>query len=208
MAQRMKRASGKLTYANVISTICLFLLLGGGAAYAASHLGKNSVGPKQLKKNSVTNAKIKANAITTPKIKEGAVTGAKVLDGSLTGAKVLDRSLTGADIDQGTLTSVRASNITTISIGGDESCSPALPLPSGVTSSHLSKGTCKITFPSAITSCSESVTVHLRSIKNPVVGAPRLGWILEPASEPNVLFVDTYLGETKTDLPFDLIIVC
>jgi hypothetical protein len=37
----------------------LFLLLSGGAAYAASHLGKNTVGTKQLKKNSVTTAKIK-----------------------------------------------------------------------------------------------------------------------------------------------------
>ena len=42
----MRRLAGKLTYANVISTICLFLLLGGGAAFAASqiHLGKNAVG--------------------------------------------------------------------------------------------------------------------------------------------------------------------
>jgi hypothetical protein len=46
----MRRLAGKLTYANVISTICLFLLLGGGAAFAASQLGKNSVGPKQLRR--------------------------------------------------------------------------------------------------------------------------------------------------------------
>lgn len=208
MEQRMKRASGKLTYANVISTICLFLLLGGGAAYAASHLGKNSVGSKQLKKNSVTNAKIKKDAITTAKVKDGAVTGAKINDGVVTGAKVLDGSLTGTDIDQRTLTSVRASNVTAISISGDESCSPSLPLPSGVSSSHVTKGTCKITFPSAIKSCSESVLAHLRNVKNPVVAAPRTAWILEPASEPNVLFVDTYFAETKSDQPFDLIVVC
>ena len=64
----MKQIRGKLTYANIVSTLCLFLLLGGGAAYAASHLGKNSVGTKQLKKN--------------------AVTGAKVEDGSLSGADI------------------------------------------------------------------------------------------------------------------------
>ena len=40
---------GKLTYANVVSTLCLFLLLGGGA-YAATHLKKNSVGTGQNKK--------------------------------------------------------------------------------------------------------------------------------------------------------------
>lgn len=38
----------KLTYANVIATLALFIALGGGAI-AASQLGKNSVGSKQLK---------------------------------------------------------------------------------------------------------------------------------------------------------------
>jgi hypothetical protein len=54
----VKSLRSKLTYANVISTICLFLLLGGGAAYAASQLAKNSVGTKQLKNGSVTAAKL------------------------------------------------------------------------------------------------------------------------------------------------------
>jgi len=53
----------KLTYANVMSTLCLFLLLGGGA-YAASHLGKNTVGTRQLKKNAVTGAKVKNQTLT------------------------------------------------------------------------------------------------------------------------------------------------
>jgi hypothetical protein len=54
----MRRIRGKLSYANLTSTLCLFLLLGGGTAYAASHLGKNSVGAKQLKKGAVTPAKL------------------------------------------------------------------------------------------------------------------------------------------------------
>jgi hypothetical protein len=53
----------KLTYANVMSTLCLFLLLGGGA-YAAGHLGKNTVGAKQLKKGAVTGAKVRDNSLT------------------------------------------------------------------------------------------------------------------------------------------------
>jgi hypothetical protein len=50
----------RLTYANVISTLCLVLLLGGGTAYAAAHLGKESVGTAQLKKAAVTPAKLSA----------------------------------------------------------------------------------------------------------------------------------------------------
>jgi hypothetical protein len=64
----MKRFQARLTYANVISTLCLFLLL-GGAAYAASQLPGNSVGAKQLKKNAVTTAKIRKEAVTGAKIK-------------------------------------------------------------------------------------------------------------------------------------------
>jgi hypothetical protein len=64
----MPRFRSRLTYANVISTLALFLVLSGGAAYAASRLPAKSVGTKQLK--------------------QGAVTGVKVKDGSLTGADV------------------------------------------------------------------------------------------------------------------------
>ena len=79
----MKQIRKRLTYANVMSSIAVFLVLGGATALAATQLAKNSVGTKQLKKNAVTAAKIKKNAVTTSKIKNGAVTGAKVNLGSL-----------------------------------------------------------------------------------------------------------------------------
>jgi hypothetical protein len=74
--------TGKFTYSNVVSTLCLFLLLGGGA-YAATQLPKNSVGTKQLKRGAVTGGKIRANAVT----------GAKVADGSLAGADIAAATL-------------------------------------------------------------------------------------------------------------------
>jgi len=58
----MKHLTAKLTYSNVISTLCLVLLLGGGTAYAATQLGRESVGARQLKKNAVTPAKLNAAA--------------------------------------------------------------------------------------------------------------------------------------------------
>jgi hypothetical protein len=72
----------RLTYANVMSSIAVFLVLGGATALAAG-LAKNSVGSKQLKKNAVTAAKIKANAVTTTKIKKDAVTGTQVNEATL-----------------------------------------------------------------------------------------------------------------------------
>ncbi|HET9678449.1 MAG TPA: hypothetical protein VFP21_13205 [Solirubrobacterales bacterium] len=63
----MKQIRKRITYANVMSSIAVFLVL-GGAAFAASQLPKNSVGTKQLKKNAVTTAKIKNGAVTSTKV--------------------------------------------------------------------------------------------------------------------------------------------
>ncbi|HTT94107.1 MAG TPA: hypothetical protein VMF55_05505 [Solirubrobacterales bacterium] len=58
----MKLVRKRLTYANVMSTLAVFLVLAGGSAFAAARLGKNSVGTRQLKKEAVTLAKIAAAA--------------------------------------------------------------------------------------------------------------------------------------------------
>lgn len=68
----MQRLRGKLTYANVISTLCLFMLLGGGA-YAATQLPKNSVGAKQIKNGAITGKKIKKGTIDASKLTPSAV---------------------------------------------------------------------------------------------------------------------------------------
>jgi hypothetical protein len=79
----MKRFLPRPTYANVVSTLCLFLLLGGASALAATQLAKNSVGTKQIKKNAVAAAKIKNAAVTTPKLADSAVTSGKIGDGEV-----------------------------------------------------------------------------------------------------------------------------
>jgi hypothetical protein len=67
-----------LTYANVMVTILAFVVLGGATAFAASHLGKNSVGSKQLKKNAVVASKIKKEAVTGAKVKKDTLTGTQI----------------------------------------------------------------------------------------------------------------------------------
>jgi hypothetical protein len=69
----MKHLRGRLTYANVIATLALFIAL-GGASYAAVKLPKNSVGSRQIKNGAVTRAKIGKNAVTAASIAPGAIT--------------------------------------------------------------------------------------------------------------------------------------
>jgi hypothetical protein len=54
----MKRLAEKLTFANVMSVIAVFIAL-SGAAIAATQLPSNSVGAKQIKANAVSSAKVK-----------------------------------------------------------------------------------------------------------------------------------------------------
>lgn len=77
-----------LSYANVMSSIAVFLVLGGGAAYAAKKIGSHelrggAVTTAKIKRNAVTRSKIKAEAISTAKIAKGAVTNARLADGAV-----------------------------------------------------------------------------------------------------------------------------
>ena len=53
----MKRLKGKLTFANVVACIALFVAL-GGVGYAATRLPANSVGARQIRKGAVTPTKL------------------------------------------------------------------------------------------------------------------------------------------------------
>jgi hypothetical protein len=56
----------RISSAHVLAVIAIVLALGGNAL--AFHLGKNSIGSKQLKKNAVVTAKIKNKAVTGAKL--------------------------------------------------------------------------------------------------------------------------------------------
>jgi hypothetical protein len=86
-AEMLRAVLRRLTYANVIATLALFLALGGGAVWAANKAA-NKVGTGKLKPNAVTAGKIKANAVTTSKIRENAVTNGKIREGSVNLAKI------------------------------------------------------------------------------------------------------------------------
>jgi hypothetical protein len=81
----MPKIRKHLTYANVVASLALFLVIGGGAAYAAGHVGRNSVGARQLR----------ADAVTGEKVKDGSLTGADVNAATL-GEVPLAKSAAGA----------------------------------------------------------------------------------------------------------------
>lgn len=63
----------KLTYANVVATLALVLVVSGGTVYAAAKLGKNTVTSKAIKKGAVKGSDLGKNAVTSPKVKDGSI---------------------------------------------------------------------------------------------------------------------------------------
>jgi hypothetical protein len=77
----MRRIRERLTYANVMATIAVFLVLGGGA-YAASHLPRNSVRSKNIVNGAVkladTSSKLRLKCPRLTRYHEGACIEASI----------------------------------------------------------------------------------------------------------------------------------
>jgi hypothetical protein len=126
----LKQIAKRLSYANVVSTIALFLALAGASAYAVSSLPPKSIGAKQLRPGAVTADKIRKHAVTAPKIEaeavksgkiagaavkeaklaNGAVSGQKLLNGSVSTEKIQNDAVTGAQVNESTLSQVPSAN--------------------------------------------------------------------------------------------------
>jgi hypothetical protein len=130
-----QRIRSRLTYANVMATIAVFLVLSGGTAVALN--GSNTVFSDDIVNGEVKNADIGSNAVGSGKIVDGSVQGVDIFDGTvdspdildgavgnhdvrknaITSGKVQDGSLTGADMQDGSLTGYDVANN---SLGGQQ----------------------------------------------------------------------------------------
>lgn len=94
----MKQIRTRLTYANVVSSLALFLVLSGATAFAATKIGAN-----ELKANAVKTGKIVKEAVTTSKLKNSAVTTDKIADLAVTTGKIANDAVTGEKVKESTL---------------------------------------------------------------------------------------------------------
>lgn len=100
----------KLSYANVIATLALFVALAGTGAYAAGQLAPRSVGERQLRPGAVTAEKLRKSAVTAPKLKAEAVKQGKLANGAVVGAKLAKGAVASATLADGAVTNPRLAN--------------------------------------------------------------------------------------------------
>jgi hypothetical protein len=113
----VKQLRKRLTYANVISTLALFIALGAGSAFAAQQLAPKSVGERQLRPGAVTAEKIRKEAVTAPKLKAAAVKNGKLASGAVSTAKLAAGSVNAEKLAAGAVISEK---IAPDSVGGTQ----------------------------------------------------------------------------------------
>jgi hypothetical protein len=104
------RRRPKLTYANVVSTLALFVAIGGAGAYAASQLPPKSVGEPELRPGAVTAEKLRKNAVIATKIKALAVKQGKIANEAVTGAKLANGAVSGGKLGEEAVTTSKLAN--------------------------------------------------------------------------------------------------
>jgi len=184
----VKQISKRLSYANVMSTLAVFLVVGGATAIAAK-VPRHSVGPRQLKSNAVTTQKIKANAVTTRKIKKNAVTAQKIKDNAVENAKLDDEAVTTAKIAKEAVTGAKidASSTPFGQIVHEARGGTTIALPSGVLTEYplanatytqaagsddTYVGAIKVTIPDTCTGVRKVTVAILRDAASPATATP------------------------------------
>ena len=107
------RLRPRLSYANVMASIAVFIALSGGA-YAAINLpegsvtskeiAKNAVRAKQIAKRAVRKKELARNAVRSRKIKDGRVKASDLGDASVTSPKLADTAVTAPKLAPGSVT--------------------------------------------------------------------------------------------------------
>jgi len=225
----MKLVRKRLTYANVMSSIAVFFVVAGGTAFAASQLGKESVGTSQLKKEAVSLAKIKKaakNALrgaTGPRGAEGprGATGPEgpkgatgpstgpaggVLTGNYPNPGLAPNSVTAANIQQDTLNQVKAANVYGVTYAETGTGAPKVLAASDPA---IKSGgcflACAVEFPVDVSECSATVS------STAIGGSPGVGGSGETLSSgnPKSILVAMYDKEGKLEAHnFTMTVVC
>jgi len=119
----MKKVRARLTYANVMSTLAVVLVIGGGTAFAATHLGKNVVKSRNIAPGAVNTSDLANSAVKQAKIAASAIDSSKLADqsvqrGKIAAGAVAAGQLAPDSVDESKLAPAFRGKLNTVQTGG------------------------------------------------------------------------------------------
>jgi len=178
----------RLTYANVVATLALVLVLTGGTVYAAVKLGKNDVKSRNIAPRAVKGSDLADNAVTSPKIKDGTIIGDDLAANVLQGVGV---DVTGT-ATSGTKGGINTNTTVPLPLTGKTTFTPA----AGEVAALTAEGKWTTATTNAANFCSPAVFLFVN-------GEPTRVFV-DPTSEGNQTALEPSLGR-DADGPFGLI---
>ena len=117
-----------LTYANVMATIAVFGVLGGGAAYAANTIGSSDIINGQVKSPDIGNNQVFSADVRDDTLSGGGLGAGDLAPHSVRSNEVANDSLTGTDIAESSLGEVPSAALG--GLGGESPlANSAIPMP-------------------------------------------------------------------------------
>jgi hypothetical protein len=99
----------RVSYANVVASLALFVALGGTAA-AVTTLPRDSVGAPQIRKDAVRSPEIAMDAVRSPEIAKDAVRSPEIASDAVRAPEIADGAVHSQEISDGT---IRVADIST-----------------------------------------------------------------------------------------------
>jgi hypothetical protein len=186
------RIRARLSYANVMATVAVFIAL-GGSSYAAITLPRNSVGSKQLRAGAVASSEIKNRSIRTTDVAPSARNALR--------GQVGPQGPAGAQGATGPRGPAGPTYWAAVDSGGGRARGNA------VSSNHdADSGVYRLRFARDVSSCGAAAslaTVPGGAVTDPPAGRATV------SPEPGGIIVRTYDTDGSVrDLPFNVVIAC
>ena len=99
----MRGIRSRLTYANVVSTLALFLVLTGGLAYAADTIFSSDIVDGEVKSEDIATAAVRTQELGTNQIRTADVRDDFLAGGGLTGADIAPNAIATQEVENGSL---------------------------------------------------------------------------------------------------------
>ena len=197
---RLTRFRKRLSFANVTSSLALFIAL-GGTSYAAITLPPNSVGRTQIRSSGVGQSEIAPNAVGRSEIRTGGVAQKELRNNSVGPGEIRDGRISPVDLSDATKNDVAELKGVTFRVAATEAGAATGGNAKSVTRT-TDPGVYSVDFGQDVSACQVSATIAGAGATPGLV-------TVAPGASTSLLTVSTFdNAAAAANRPFQLLVAC